>query len=200
MGVIEFVLISVAILIASQLKNVWFNYTVVGQLMDILGIKAVQDRLFTEEHAENFARTAQQYVFLTRYVPMLIIGVYLILILMYMAVASGVGMSAPVYTAGSLIIAGVLTWLWNFEAAPSWLYDWHITVLLTRGKIDLEVVTETIELFKQRDASGDYDKLSPLEREFIQLQVAMLHKVHEDVSLMVDDLLKQRREHRSGDN
>lgn len=199
MGIIEFVLVALAVVIASQLNRVWFNYRVVGQLIDILGIKAVQDRLFTDAHMENLNRTTQQYVFLTRYVPMLIVGVYLVMALMYMSVASGVGLSPTMSTIGSLIIAGVVAWLWNFEAAPEWLYDWHITVLLTRSLIDLEAVTESIEMFEQRDENGDYDTLTPAERDFIQLQVELLHNVHNDISQMVEQLLQQREEYRSGE-
>jgi hypothetical protein len=196
--VVQLVLAGIALLIIFQLRNVWLNYRVVGQLLDLLDVPGVQDRLFARpSNLEMLQKTVNRYVFLTRYVPVLIIGVFATMATMAMAVASGTGLTPTLSTMGSLAIAGAVVWLLNFEAVPHWLYEWHLTVLLTRSAIDLEAVTEVLESFAQRMKDGEYDNLTPIEKEYVTLQVGMMKTIHTDTVQMVSDLTKQQAELKS---
>jgi hypothetical protein len=192
MDVIGIVLMVVALLIIVRLRDVWLHYKIVGQLLDILGVQTIQDRLFNrEKNIENLRRTAQQYVMVTRYVPPLIIGAFIVIAVVYVSSLTG-SITSVISVVGALILAGVVTWLLNFEAVPHWLYDWHLTVLMTRSALDIEAVHNAIQALEQSVESGEYDDLSENELEFISLNVRMLEEAHEEAQTMYDNLKQQQ--------
>lgn len=193
MGVVEWVLTGVVMLIVFKLRNVYANYRVVGNLIDLIGAPDLQEQLFKQtSNLEKLNRTARQYLFLTRYVPVLVIGVFMVIAVMFAALASGIGLSPVLSGGGALIIAGVVTWLLTFESVPPWLYDWHIDVLLTRGAIDLEAVHESLLAIEQRMSTNEFDELTDVEQEFVVLQVSMMKDVERNIKAMLKDLEQQR--------
>lgn len=193
MGVIELVLIGVVGLILWLLRNVWRNYTVVGLLLDIIGMPGVQERLTNRKaNYEFLERTANQYVFLTRYVPLMVVGIFVLIGTLYVTASSGTGLSPALAAVGGLTIAGVITWLINFESVPPWLHEWHLTVLLTKSAIDLEAVTASLESYEQRLNAGEFDDLTETELEYVNLQVVMLETIASNVLNMIKDLEQQQ--------
>lgn len=193
MGVVEWVLISAIVLIVYRLRNVYTNYKVIGNLIDVIGAPEVQERLFKQSaNLEKLNRTARQYLFLTRYVPALILCVFAVIAVMFTTLAGGDGLSPMLSGSGALIIAGVITWLLTFEPVPLWLYDWQITVLLTRGKIDLETVNQSLTTIEQRITTDEFDELTDVEQEFVMLQVSLMKEVERNILAMIKDLEQQR--------
>lgn len=189
---LESIILALCCAVLFMARNLWFNYRVVGQVLDLLGHPGVQDRLFQDgRHDEALNKTVSQYLFITRYAPMLIVGTLVVIVIMYMNLSSG-GVSVAGTAAGALIIAAVMTWLINFNPAPMWLYRWYLVVLLTKARIDLEVIQETNHALTERVAAAT--DLTAVEVEFFRGQLQLVEDALRTTQSTIDMLEQQQRE------
>ncbi len=198
MGALELVMAGIFLLMLYlTAKKVGFNYQVVGQSLDVLGVPGVQEQMFRNaNHVELMNRVAQRWIFLTRTFPVAAVGVGILCTSLYLSLKgsmlTGEEVSAAWVGFCSLVIGGALTWLITFEPAPDWLYESHVLVLLTKSKIDLEVILAAL---KEIEGKASEDKnLTEAEANFIHMQCLMLSDLAKDVEATIIDLEQQKRE------
>ena len=196
MGALELVMAGLVVWMGYLVvKKVGFNYQVVGQALDVLGVPGVQERVISNApHAELMQRVADRYIFLTKTFPIITLGVVALCVALYMSlkgsVVSGDAVSMEWVGFCSIVIGGALTWLITFEPAPDWLYESHVLVLLAKSRIDLEVIQAAL-----KDIENKADReLSEEEANFINMQCMMLADLASEVEATVKDLEQQRRE------
>ena len=198
MGALEYLMAGIIVtLLFLTVKKVGFNYQMVGQSLDILGIPGVQERVITNTtHADLMSRVVDRYVFLTRMFPAFAVSVALICVSLYLSIkgsmVSGNVLSVEWVGFCSLVIGGAFTWLLTFEPAPDWLYESHVVVLLAKSKIDLEVILDALKEIEHK-ATKDSD-LSTDEANYISAQCLMLSELAKDVESVVKELEQQKRE------
>lgn len=198
MGALELVMACIVLpMLYMMVTKVGFNYQVVGQSLDVLGVPGVQERVISNEsHASLMQRVVDRYVFLTRMFPLAAAGVGIACVALYMSlkgsVVSGNEVSMEWVGFCSLVISGAFTWLATFEPAPDWLYESHVIVLLTKSKIDLEVILATLKEIESKATKGK--ELTDSELNFINMQCLMLTELAKDVEATVRDLEQQKRE------
>lgn len=186
------IMLFIGVVVLFLSRNLWFNYRVVGQVLDILGHPGVQERLFkSRKYEDQLGKTAAQYILITRHAPMLIIGTLIVVGIMYLGISAG-GMSTIGMGIGALHIAAVLTWLINFDPAPEWLYRWHLTVLLTKANIDLEVIQESKDALVEKINAAT--NLTEFEVEFLNGQLEIVEVVLVTTKDTIEMLEQQQRD------
>lgn len=183
-----------------SVKKVWFNYQIVGQTLDILGVPGVQERVFkTESNASLMQRVVDQYIFFTRVFPVAFFSVITICIMLYISLKGSLASGTPVSSEWILFcatsISGALAWLISFNAAPDWLYESQVIVMLNKSKLDLEVVEAALQEIK-RKAESDI-QLTEVEAMMVRNQCLMLEELANEVSDSVADLIQQQQEIRN---
>lgn len=198
MGALELVMAGIILpMLYMMVTKVGFNYQAVGQSLDVLGVPGVQERVIVNENnATLMQRVVNRYLFLTRMFPLAAAGVGIICVALYLSLkgsaVSGNEVSAEWVGFCSLVIGGAFTWLITFEPAPDWLYESHVIVLLTKSKIDLEVILAALKEIESKAHKGK--ELTDDEIKFINIQCTMLTELAKDVEATVRDLEQQKQE------
>lgn len=202
MGALEYVMLGIIVtLLFLTVKKVGFNYQVVGQSLDVLGIPGVQERVVSNTaNAELMSRVVDRYIFLTRMFPLIAASVAMICVALYLSIkgsiVSGDALSMEWVGFCSMVIGGAFTWLITFDPAPDWLYESHVIVLLTKSKIDLEVILSALKEIENKATKSM--ELSEDEAHFISAQLLLrlqtLCELASDVEATVKDLEQQKRE------
>lgn len=196
MGALELLMVGIFLpMLYLTATKVGFNYQVVGQSLDVLGIPGVRNQLLQNaDHVNLMQRIVRRYLFLTKTFPVVLLCVGMLCTALYLSLkgsaVSGEAVSMWWLAFCSLVIGGVLMWLITFDPAPDWLYETHILVLLAKSKIDLEVIHAALCDIEGR-AIGE---LSDDELNLVRMQCTLLRNLAKEVEATVTDLEHQRRE------